>query len=201
MRIYQIDALRGFALLGILVVNIFVFHAPYSHYSAFYLTFEGVEAAVVETIVTFFAGKFMFIYAFLFGYSFWLQFEKKGQEQLFKAYWYRRMLILAGFGILHGILYVIGFFLLWKSNWVRQVLYLFTYTGKLSLTNYITQSAICLFIFSGLGYYGQLKPSTLILLVAVIYLFQFIFSLTWLRFYANGPLELLWRKWSKKALN
>ena len=64
-RILEIDALRGLALFGILVVNIFVFHAPYAHYGAFYFQFEGLDKQIVENMIFFFGGKFMFIYAFL----------------------------------------------------------------------------------------------------------------------------------------
>ncbi|MGB0431634.1 MAG: DUF418 domain-containing protein, partial [Bacteroidia bacterium] len=67
-RIEEIDALRGFALFGILVVNLFVFHAPYSYYSEFYGAFTGIEASVVNLVITYFGGKFLFIFAFLFGY-------------------------------------------------------------------------------------------------------------------------------------
>ncbi|MEL7222526.1 MAG: hypothetical protein AAGJ93_14485, partial [Bacteroidota bacterium] len=112
MRLYQIDALRGFALFGILMVNIFVFHAPYAHYGPFYYQFEGINSVVVEHVVFFFAGKFMFMYAFLFGYSFWLQFKKASDKQQFHAYWNKRMLLLAIFGILHVLLLSYGDILL-----------------------------------------------------------------------------------------
>lgn len=372
MRIFEIDGLRGFALFGILVVNIFVFHAPYTYYSEFYGAFEGVNSIVVESVVFFFAGKFVFIYAFLFGYSFWLQYEKMQASEQFEKYWNKRMLILAIFGMLHvlllsfgdillpyailglslpwftkmsnrkliiaflvihfipvyefiirgfvefpsifmqpvetlesyiqinsegslmevfllrmrdyfsfgnekliiyipreislfligmiaarhqlateitkrqgiiyclfalvlmaimyffrpniisfldyensifqrfilgliiqitefthGFFYVVAFFLLWKNEWIRKLLFLFTYSGKLSLTNYIMQSAICVFIFSGLGYYGQLTPSQLVIIAVSIYLFQVVFSILWLRNRKYGPLEYIWRKYSK----
>jgi uncharacterized protein len=112
MRLHQIDALRGFALFGILIVNIFVFHAPYSHYTAFYGKFEGLEGLVIENMVLFFGGKFMFIYAFLFGYSFWLQYQKIKDKNHFSAYWNKRMLILAIFGLLHILLLSYGDILL-----------------------------------------------------------------------------------------
>ena len=112
MRIHQIDALRGFALFGILVVNIFVFHAPYPHYGEFYFQFAGTEIRVLENMFFFFAGKFMFIYAFLFGYSFWLQYEKAELKSNFKSYWNRRMLLLAAFGLLHILLLSFGDILL-----------------------------------------------------------------------------------------
>ncbi|MEM1328647.1 MAG: DUF418 domain-containing protein [Bacteroidota bacterium] len=110
MRIQQIDALRGFALFGILMVNIFVFHAPYPHYSTFYGEFEGANAAALENMIFFCGGKFMFIYAFLFGYSFWMQYERKKSD--FRGYWNRRMLVLAGFGVLHILLLSFGDILL-----------------------------------------------------------------------------------------
>ncbi len=86
MRIHQIDALRGFALFGILVVNIFVFHAPYAHYGPFYYQFEGLNLSVIEHTIFLFVGKFMFIYAFLFGYSFWMQYEKVEEKSVFRQF-------------------------------------------------------------------------------------------------------------------
>jgi len=372
MRIHQIDALRGFALFGILMVNIFVFHAPYSHYGPFYGAFEGMQKAIVDHMVYFFGGKFMFIYAFLFGYSFWIQYEKWSDQALFQSYWNKRMGLLAVFGIFHilllsfgdillpyailgltlpyfanksnltiiawffliylipvyefilrgifeyppifiqpcatleeyiringqgswieifqlriqdyfsfgneklimyipkelalfllgmlagrnglatqlsarkgaafclfaftslltmylfrseiiglfnykesifqrtilgliihfaeffhGMLYIIGFFLLWKWKPIQQILFPLTYTGRLSLTNYLGQSLICAILFSGLGYYGQLTPLQLVYCVFAIYLAQLVFSVLWLQKYTNGPMEYLWRKYSK----
>jgi len=111
-RITSIDALRGFALLGILIVNIFVFHAPYAHYGEFYFGFEGEEIAVVENMVFFCGGKFMFIFAFLFGYGCWMQYEKYTDKMAFRKFWWRRMLLLAGFGLLHLLLFSFGDILL-----------------------------------------------------------------------------------------
>lgn len=98
-RITEIDALRGLALFGILVVNIFVFHAPFTHYAEFYGSFEGFELSVVENMIDFFAGKFMFIFAFLFGFGAYLQLQNF--KSRFNAFYVRRMLVLLGFGLIH----------------------------------------------------------------------------------------------------
>ena len=111
-RITAIDALRGFALLGILIVNIFVFHAPYAHYGEFYFGLEGGELLVVANMVFFCGGKFMFIFAFLFGYGCWMQYEKYTDKIAFRKFWWRRMLLLAGFGLLHLLLLSFGDILL-----------------------------------------------------------------------------------------
>jgi len=112
MRLHQIDALRGFALLGILIVNIFVFHAPYPYYGPFYYQFEGTNITALETMIFLCVGKFMFIYAFLFGYSFWMQYEKHNDFQFFRKYWNQRMFILILFGISHVLLLSFGDILL-----------------------------------------------------------------------------------------
>ena len=68
--------------------------------------------------------------------------------------------------------------------------------GRMSLTNYITQSIIGVIIFYnfGLGLY-RLTGATLSLLIglAIVTLLT-IFSRNWLRTHRQGPLEALWKK-------
>ena len=98
---------------------------------------------------------------------------------------------------LHGFLYILGFFLLWKINIIQKLLFPLTYPGRLSLTNYISQSLICAIIFSGFGYYGKLTPSELVMIAMVIYIGQLLLSKLWLNYRKYGPLEYLWRQYSK----
>lgn len=67
--------------------------------------------------------------------------------------------------------------------------------GRMPLTNYLSQSVICLFIFSGLGLglFAKLTWSQLILLTLAIWVPQVIFSVWWMNRYAFGPMEWLWR--------
>jgi len=105
-RIYELDALRGIALFGILLVNIFIFHAPYSYYGEFYGAFEGTQEIVVSVVINFASGKFLFIFAFLFGYGVALQKESKGIS--FNPYHMKRMVVLFWFGILHIVFFWFG---------------------------------------------------------------------------------------------
>ena len=67
--------------------------------------------------------------------------------------------------------------------------------GQMALTNYITQSVICVLIFYGVGFglFGQVDRSTQILITFVIWIIQFGWSKAWLDRYQFGPLEWLWR--------
>jgi uncharacterized protein len=105
-RIYEIDALRGIALLGILLVNIFIFHAPYAYYGEFYGAFKGTQGMAVEAVVNFAGGKFLFIFAFLFGYGIAMQKQKNGAA--FGSYHSKRMLVLLLFGIFHIVFFWFG---------------------------------------------------------------------------------------------
>ncbi|OMP67111.1 DUF418 domain-containing protein [Domibacillus epiphyticus] len=71
----------------------------------------------------------------------------------------------------------------------------FAAAGKMSLTNYLTQSIIGTLIFYhyGLGFYGQITVSTGIWLCVTIYAVQVIASNLWLERFQQGPFELLWR--------
>lgn len=68
-------------------------------------------------------------------------------------------------------------------------------TGRMALTNYLTQSIIATTIFYsyGLGLYGQVNVWQGIILTVCIYIIQIIWSQYWLKYYRFGPFEWLWR--------
>ena len=68
-------------------------------------------------------------------------------------------------------------------------------TGRMALTNYLVQSLICLFLFTGAGFalVGEFECWELYLVVLAIWAFQITFSVYWLRSYTYGPAEWLWR--------
>ena len=105
-RIQEIDSMRGFALFGVLLVNIFVFHAPLCYYGEFYGAMEGIEAAIVNAVVVLASGKFLFIFAFLFGYGISLQWTLLGP--MFYSVFAKRMMILFLFGGAHIVLFWFG---------------------------------------------------------------------------------------------
>ena len=67
--------------------------------------------------------------------------------------------------------------------------------GQMAFTNYLMQSLIALFLFTGAGagLFGQWERHQLYLLVGGIWLFQIVASHVWLHFYRFGPFEWLWR--------
>lgn len=67
--------------------------------------------------------------------------------------------------------------------------------GQMALTNYLSQSLICLFVFTGAGLalFGQLSRFELYYVVIAIWLAQLFWSRWWLARYRFGPLEWLWR--------
>lgn len=104
-------------------------------------------------------------------------------------------------GILLGgpaltIFYLISFYFLYQKSSIRNILHVFAPVGRLGLTNYLTQSIVCTFIFYsyGLGLYGSLAPIWTFLLVIGIYILQIILSHIWLKRFTFGPVEWVWRK-------
>jgi uncharacterized protein len=76
--------------------------------------------------------------------------------------------------------------------------------GRMAFTNYLMQSIIGNLIFAGFafGMFNKLQRYELYYVVVAIWIFQILFSHLWMRFYATGPFEWLWRsaahwKWQK----
>ena len=105
-RVVALDVLRGFAILGILVVNVELFRGP-----DYLLSFAGAGGpsdadAVLATLVAVFAeSKFITTLAFLFGLGFVLQgmrAEARGRSP--GRLLARRMAALGLFGVVHAVL-------------------------------------------------------------------------------------------------
>jgi len=78
-------------------------------------------------------------------------------------------------------------------------------TGQMALTNYLSQSLICMFLFTGAGLalYGQLERHELYYVVLAIWIVQLIWSPLWLRRFRFGPCEWVWRSltyWKKQPM-
>ena len=68
--------------------------------------------------------------------------------------------------------------------------------GKMSLTNYISQSIIGTFIFYtwGLGLYEYSGHTYSLLMGISVVVLQFIFCRWWMKHHSRGPLEDVWRR-------
>ncbi|MEQ4726194.1 DUF418 domain-containing protein [Nonomuraea sp. B19D2] len=102
-RVREIDAVRGFALAGILVANIGFFADP--RYAVSIGTMPISDGPVAFLVSTFVLTKFYILFSFLFGYSFTLM-TRDGVDV--KARMLRRCLGLFLIGVAHGFLLWIG---------------------------------------------------------------------------------------------
>ena len=100
-RLLNVDALRGFALFGILAVNIWSFADPYFASGVNNPRYPGGVVRFIEALL--FEAKFYLLFSFLFGYSFTLQMraaERAGAA--FRPRMLRRAAGLVALGVLHG---------------------------------------------------------------------------------------------------
>jgi uncharacterized protein len=110
-RVKEIDFVRGFALLGILLVNMAIFRN-----SIFGMTLEqpfsgGTLNSIASGFIYFFAeGKFYSLFSLLFGFGFSIfLLKEKTQRILMDSFFKRRMLGLLLFGLVHA-------FLIWSGD-------------------------------------------------------------------------------------
>ena len=94
------------------------------------------------------------------------------------------------------IFYVSGVVLLYYRTSARNFLIKIAPYGKMSLTNYLSQSIIGGFVFYnwGLGMFRYSGHATSLLLGALCIALQYLFCRWWLKSHSHGPFEGLWRK-------
>ncbi|MEU0725867.1 DUF418 domain-containing protein [Streptomyces sp. NPDC006140] len=113
LRLPAVDALRGFALLGILVVNSAQIMSPYEAEGVRDPGAAPVDQVAAWLVAAFASSKFYLLFSFLFGYSFTLQAaaaERDGRGVT--ARFLRRSLGLVLLGLAHAVLLYTGDILL-----------------------------------------------------------------------------------------
>ncbi len=174
-RIATLDALRGFALLGVLVTNML---------QGYSFVRTGADEAVATFIRAFAEGTFYPMFSFLFGLGFALQL-RKGDRML--PTFRRRLAVLLGTGFLHLLLLwagdilltyaVLGFVLvLFRNKKERTLLVSALFMWLFTLT---------LYVFNGAFLIPEPKPSDFLAPSGETYLSNLVGRLAVL------PLELL----------
>jgi uncharacterized protein len=116
-RIVLLDALRGLAIFGILMVNMPVMFEPISSLLMGAKPGLPLHQLVAEIFIKFFfEGKFYVLFSFLFGYGFWLFLNKSSEnENSILPLYRRRLFFLLLFGLAHIALLWAGDILVFYS--------------------------------------------------------------------------------------
>ena len=136
-RVQVIDVLRGVAIFGILVVNVLYFFNPW------YAPMTTADSTTGEHVVkfitnTFFVSKFYTLFSFLFGLGMAIQMSRaQAKEVPFLSLYLKRLFVLAGFGVLHGV------FL-----WTGDILFMYAIIGFLTVMLFRKRSPETLLIWA-----------------------------------------------------
>lgn len=94
------------------------------------------------------------------------------------------------------LFYVSGVVVLFYRTTAKNFLIKIAPYGKMSLTNYLSQSIIGGFVFYnwGLGLYKYSGHTSSLMLGVLCVVLQYLFCRWWLKSHSHGPFEALWRK-------
>ena len=140
-RVEQIDVIRGFALMGVLLVNMTMIDGTL--FSSVDPGLEGINLIFQKAIHFFAVGKFYTLFSMLFGLGFYYFMKKDEGERIGKKLYKRRLMALFCFGLLH-LIFV----------WHGDILHVYALVGICLMLNTNTSSAkllktaIFLFILS-----------------------------------------------------
>jgi len=83
-----------------------------------------------------------------------------------------------------------------RAPWLRLIRLPFAAAGRMAFTNYLSQTAVMVFLGVGLGLYGTLERVEQVQIVVLVWIAQLIISPLWLSVFRFGPAEWLWRSLS-----
>jgi uncharacterized protein len=93
-----------------------------------------------------------------------------------------------------SLAYFAAFALYWRK--LRGSGNLLVASGRMALTHYLSQSVVCVTLFYGIGFglFRQVSYGVGMLVVLAVFLALALLCRTWLKFNAQGPMEMLWRR-------
>lgn len=163
-RVEALDVLRGFALLGILLMNIEAFVGPLNAaLSGLDPALTGADAWVDGSIYLLVQGKFYTLFSLLFGAGFAVMMERaEVSGRGFGGLYLRRLTVLAALGMIHMVLIWSGDILFTYALLGALMLLLFRRTpiARLPTWGLVVYLLPSLFMFAiaGMVFLGRLTP-------------------------------------------
>lgn len=87
----------------------------------------------------------------------------------------------------------------WPQLCRLKIVFAIACVGRMALTNYLLQTLICTTLFYQFALFMQFNRLELLLFVPPVWLANLLFSVVWLRFLPQGPVEWLWRQLTLRA--
>ncbi|WP_062105305.1 DUF418 domain-containing protein [Bacillus niameyensis] len=156
-RIQSLDVLRGFSLLGILLVNMISFHSPMSYYNP-YEWWKYGDLDVYMWIDILVQASFYPIFAMMFGYGMVIMQERSKLKGT--SFWkisVRRLIVLLLFGVIHA-------FLIWHGD----ILITYAIMGLLLLPLLRLSGPLLLAIGTAVYILPQLLMGGLLVLISLL---------------------------------
>ena len=123
-RIQVLDVLRGFALIGILIINAMSILAVKGSTPAFTVDIPNADRVLQDLILFFIESKFFTLFSLLFGIGFAIQIQSADRQgTAFLPRISRRMAGLLVFGVLHILLF-----------WDGDILVIYAITGTILIS-------------------------------------------------------------------
>jgi uncharacterized protein len=94
-----------------------------------------------------------------------------------------------------AVAYACVLLLIWQRPLGERLLQPLAAAGRMALTTYLTQSIVCTLLFYsyGLGWYGSVGFTGMLLITLILFACQMAASTWWLARFRYGPAEWLWR--------
>lgn len=160
-RIDMLDAIRGFALFGILLMNLEAFTGPIMQaMTGINAKLEGADRWSDAFIYIFVQGKFWTLFSTLFGIGFAVMYDRlqvRGGD--FQAVYRRRLWALLAFGVIHAVLIWEGDILLTYALAGFVLLYFFSGPGVPKIFPIVLLYAIPLLLIGLSGFFVPVSES------------------------------------------
>lgn len=104
-RLVIVDIIRGFSLLGVVIINVFSFNMPPDSHVSQYELSGSMDSVLFFLVKLAIEGKFYTLFSTIFGLSFALQVERlQGKGTPIKAVFLRRFFWLFVIGFIHAVM-------------------------------------------------------------------------------------------------